>query len=194
MRSDRALLSVVTVAVVGLAVPASAQLRPRGEAAAPGAGARQQLPGERAPAGANRAHLERRFRQRLYDMTRKRVGLSDAQMNRLVPLNQRFETQRRTIQRRERETRVALRDALRDSTHADQSGITGYLDTLVQLQRERVDLLEQEQRDLAAFMTPLQRARYTALQEQVRRRIEQLLRQQNRAARDTVRGRTPDGR
>lgn len=191
MKLDRAFSLVVTLATAGLAVPASAQLRPRREAAIPRAGAGQQRPAERAPGAANRAQLEQRFRQRLYEMTRTRVGLSEAQMNQLVPVNQRFEAQRRAIQREERETRLSLRDALRDSTHADQSRITGYLDKLVQLQHQRVDLLEQEQRDLAEFMTPLQRARYTALQEQVRRRIEQLLRQ-NRAARDSAVGRTPD--
>jgi Spy/CpxP family protein refolding chaperone len=112
-------------------------------------------------------------------------------MNRLMPINQRFETQRRAIQRQERETRLGLREAMRDSTNADQGRITSYLDKLVDLQRQRVELVAQEQRDLAAFMTPLQRARYTALQEQVRRRIEQMLRQ-NRAAVDTTSGGLPD--
>ena len=101
----------------------------------------------------------------LYQMTRRRVGLSDPQMNQLIPINQRFEGQRRAILRQERETRLALRDAMRDSAEVDQGKITGYLDKLVQLQHQRVDLIEQEQRDLAQFMTPLQRARYTALQE-----------------------------
>jgi membrane-bound lytic murein transglycosylase len=192
MRLGRAVSFVVTLGVVSLATPADAQLRPRREAATPRPGAAQRIPGSRDAAGANRAQLEQRFRQRLYEMTRKRVGLSDAQMNRLVPVNQRFETQRRGIQRQERETRLALRDVMRDSTHADQSRITGYLDKLLQLQRQRVDLLAQEQRDLAEFMTPLQRARYTALQEQLRRRIEQLVRQ-NRGARDSTLGQLPDG-
>jgi hypothetical protein len=40
-------------------------------------------------------------------------------------------------------------------------------------------------------MTPLQRARYTALQEQVRRRIEQLVRQ-NRAPGDTTSESVPE--
>ena len=120
----------------------------------------------------------------------RRVGLTDAQMNRLMPINQRFETQRRAIQRQERETRLSLRDAMRDSTHADQARITSYLDKLVDLQRQRVELVAQEQRDLAAFMTPLQRARYTALQEQVRRRIEQMARQ-NRTPADTTLGAPP---
>src|SRR5207237_5933639 len=109
----------------------------------------------------------------LFQMTRRRVGLTDAQMNQLVPINRRFEVQRRQIQRQERETRLSLRDAMRDTSQVDQTRISGYLDRLVQLQHQRVALVEQEQRDLAQFMTPLQRARYTALQEQVRKRVEQ---------------------
>jgi len=179
-------LGALLLLVVGL--DAGAQRRPRRESTLPRAGAARQMPDE--GAGANRAQLERRFRQMLYQVTRRRVGLTDEQMNRLMPINQRFETQRRAIVRQERETRLALRDAMRDSTHADQPRITGYLDKLVELQQQRVALVAQEQRDLAEFMTPLQRARYTALQEQVRRRIEQMARQ-NRAPGDSTLGGPP---
>jgi len=179
---------VIIVALAQSASSAHAQLRPRRDGARLGAGAgRQQLPGQQQADG-NRAQLERRFQQMLYQATRHRVGLTDAQMNQLVPINQRFETQRRQIQRQERETRLSLRDAMRDTATADQARISGYLDKLVQLQRQRVTLFEQEQKDLAGFMTPLQRARYTALQEQVRRRVEQLRRQNARNA-DTTSGR-----
>lgn len=183
MTTRAASLSLGAFLLVAVPVDAGAQIRPRRESTLPRAGAARQLPEERATG--NRAQLERRFRQMLYQVTRRRVGLTDAQMNRLMPINQRFETQRRAIQRQERDTRVALRDAMRDSTHADQTRITGYLDKLVELQRQRVELVASEQRDLAEFMTPLQRARYTALQEQVRRRIEQMVRQ-NRAAGDSA--------
>jgi hypothetical protein len=43
---------------------------------------------------------------------------------------------------------------------------------VLQIQRERIDLQIEEQRQLATFMSPLQRARYAALQEQIRRRLE----------------------
>ena len=188
----RRLLTVVPAVVIALALSASsagAQLRPRREAVLPrAAGQRQQLQGEQ-PAQ-NRAQLEQRFQQMLFQMTRRRVGLTDAQMNQLVPVNRRFEQQRRQLQRQERETRLSLRDAMRDTAQVDQSRITGYLDKLVQLQHQRADLIEQEQRDLAQFMTPLQRARYTALQEQVRRRVEQL-RRRNGANADSGATRSP---
>jgi len=188
----RRLLTVVPAVVIALALSASsagAQLRPRRQAAlARAAGQRQQLQGEQ-PAQ-NRAQLEQRFQQMLFQMTRRRVGLTDVQMNQLVPVNRRFEQQRRQLQRQERETRLSLRDAMRDTAQVDQSRITGYLDKLVQLQHQRADLIEQEQRDLAQFMTPLQRARYTALQEQVRRRVEQL-RRRNGANADSSATRNP---
>jgi len=188
----RRLLTVVPAVVIALALSASsagAQLRPRRQAAlARAAGQRQQLQGEQ-PAQ-NRAQLEQRFQQMLFQMTRRRVGLTDVQMNQLVPVNRRFEQQRRQLQRQERETRLSLRDAMRDTAQVDQSRITGYLDKLVQLQHQRADLIEQEQRDLAQFMTPLQRARYTALQEQVRRRVEQL-RRRNGANADSGATRSP---
>jgi len=175
------------LALLASAPSARAQVRSRAEASMPrnpGVARRQQLPDD-GTGGANRAQLERRFQQMLYQVTRQRVGLTDEQMRRLVPVNQRFTTQRRGIQRQERQTRVALRDAIRDSSQADQAKITEYLDRLVDLQRQRVELLAQEQKDLAEFMTPLQRAKYTALQEQVRQRIDQM-RRQKRASTDTT--------
>ena len=184
MRLGRRPLSLCALVLMTMAPSAGAQTPPGSASARARARVSRQLPDEPGATG-NRVQLERRFRQMLYQVTRRRVGLTDAQMNRLMPINQRFETQRRAIQRQERETRLALRTAMRDSTQADQARIARHLDKLVELQRQRVELVAQEQRDLAEFMTPLQRARYTALQEQVRRRIEQMLRQ-NRSGRDTT--------
>jgi hypothetical protein len=48
---------------------------------------------------------------------------------------------------------------------------------LLQLQRERVELQAAEQQELATYLTPIQRAKFAALQEQVRRRAEALRRQ-----------------
>jgi hypothetical protein len=139
---------------------------------------RQPRPqGEGAP---GRTALERQVQQQLWRLTRQRVGLSDAQMRQLAPVNQRFETRRRQILREERETRLALRGAVLDSAGADDSRVSAQIDRLLQLERERIDLVQEEQRELSRFMTPLQRARYMALQEQVRRRVEQMRRREQR--------------
>ena len=74
----------------------------------------------------------------------------------------------------EREARVAVRGELQRGNQADQKKVEGALAELFRIQRARIDLAEQEQRDLAKFMQPSQRAGYLALQEQVRRRLEQM--------------------
>ena len=56
---------------------------------------------------------------------------------------------------------------------ANQANIASALEQLQQLQRQRLELQADEQKELATFMTPLQRARYFALQEQVRRRLQE---------------------
>ena len=58
----------------------------------------------------------------------------------------------------------------------DQARISALLDQMLDAQRQRLDLVRQEQNDLARFMTPLQRAGYLALQDQLRRRIEEMRR------------------
>ena len=101
-------------------------------------------------------------------------------MRQLVPVNRRFEARRRQILLDERETRLALRGAVLDSAGADDARVSAQIDRLLQLERERIDLVQEEQRELSRFMTPVQRARYMALQEQVRRRVEQMRRREQR--------------
>ena len=62
---------------------------------------------------------------------------------------------------------------LRDSL-ADQDKVSRMLDQLVDVQRQRLDVFAREQRDLARFLTPVQRAKYATLQEGLRKKVEQL--------------------
>jgi len=124
----------------------------------------------------NRAMLERRVRQEFYRAARMRIGLNDDQMRKLGDVNAKYEVQRRAMNREERQTRQALRAAIQSKSPDEQGKIDGYMNSLQQLQRRRLELNENEQRDLAGFMTPAQRAQYHALQETVRRRLEELRR------------------
>ena len=133
-------------------------------------GAQQRQTGSAAD---QRAQLEARFRQQFARVVRQRVGLSDAQMARLGPINERYATQRRQLQMQERAARASLQRVLRNPDLADSAEVSRLLQHLVDAQKRRVQLLEAEQRELAGIMTPLQRARYMALQEQVRRQVEQ---------------------
>jgi len=131
----------------------------------------------RRPSGSDsigRARLEGQLRQRFAVLVRNRVGLSDDQMMRLRPVTQKYEQQRRQLQMEERDTRVSLRTSLQAGESADATQVDQMLQRMVDIQKRRVAILEAEQRDLATIMTPVQRARYMALQEQIRRRLEQM--------------------
>lgn len=123
---------------------------------------------------ANRAQLEQRVRQALARVAKQRLELTDDQMQQLARVDQDFANRRRELNAQEREIRVALGAAMRDTANPDQPKIASYIDQLIATQHKRIDLVAQQQKALSAFMTPLQRAQYQALQERVRRRLQQM--------------------
>jgi periplasmic protein CpxP/Spy len=121
-----------------------------------------------------RQQLEARLRQNLWRVTKNRVGLTDEQMTKLAQTSRPFDTQRRALVTQERDQRLALRREILAGQDADQQRIGAALDRVFEIQRRRAQLQIDEQHALRAFMTPLQRARYAALQEQLRRRADRL--------------------
>jgi hypothetical protein len=141
-----------------------------------------QRPGPDSAPG-RRQVLEQRVRQRMASVVKQRLGLSDDQMRRLGEVNRDIEGQRRQLNQQERELRVALRAELVRGDSASQERVARFVDQLIDVQRRRIDLLSREQRALSAFMTPVQRAQYLAIQDQVRRRMEEMRRPRRGGAR-----------
>ena len=134
----------------------------------------QQTPGRQRVEGApKRQMLEQRLRERTGEIVRRRLQLSDDQMTKLQNTNRQFEPQRTSLLMREREVRRELRQLLM-STTADQNRVGVLLDQAMQIERQRLDLTQNEQRELAKFLTPVQRARLFGLQNELRRRAQEL--------------------
>jgi Spy/CpxP family protein refolding chaperone len=129
--------------------------------------------GEGAPPerGERRVEAERRFRERLATVVQQRLGLTDPQMQKLAESNQRFMQQRQSLFKRERDLRMSIRREVTADV-ADSARLSGLIDQIIAVQRERLDLLAAEQHDLSRFLTPVQRAKYLEMQEQLRRRVE----------------------
>jgi len=122
----------------------------------------------------NRPALEQQFRARVAKLAQERIGLTDAQMAQLQQSNARFAPQLNQVAVQERETRQQLRLEMTSGDRANQQHVSELLDGSLQLQKQRIAIVEAEQKDLARFMTPVQRARYIALQQQIRRRAQEL--------------------
>lgn len=126
------------------------------------------------PRGAARDSLENRVRERMMQMLKTQLGLDDEQARKLGIAARKFESQHRDLFVRERQARISLREelALNDTTRQAQVG--RLLDQMLVVQKQRMELIEAEQRELATFMSPIQRARYFGMQEQIRRRIDEM--------------------
>lgn len=137
-----------------------------------GASAQEAAPGVSGDSG--HSALQARVRQRLAVVVRQRLKLDDDQMRQLTAVNANYEPRRRALVMQERDSRIVVRGELQRGDLADQQRVETALSELFRLQHARLDLAEQEQRDLAKFLKPSQRAGYFALQEQLRRRLDQM--------------------
>lgn len=148
-----------------------------------------------APKG-NRAALEQQFQERTAKLAQQRLGLTDAQLEKLEKSNARFAPQLRQLAAQERDIRRQLRQEMMAGNSANQQHVSDLIDASLRLQKQRIATVEAEQKDLAGFLTPVQRARYIALQSQFRKRTEELSGQGGRPnqGRSGQRRRPPLGR
>jgi hypothetical protein len=130
-----------------------------------------------------RQALEQRLRQRMAAVVQQRLRLNTDQMRRLGEVNREIETQRRALHEQERDIRIGLRAEVLRGDSANQERVARFVDQLIDVQRRRIDLLAREQGALAGFMTPVQRAQYLAIQDQLRRRMEEMRGRPRREAR-----------
>ena len=129
-----------------------------------------------------RQQLEQALQERFASVVRRELILDDAGMQKLAQANRNFEQPRRELMRRERQARQGLRAELASSDSGDPRRVEQYMDEMLRVQRERLELHEQEDKSLREFLTPVQRARYYGLQEQLRQRVQQLQRQKRLGA------------
>jgi len=183
----RSLMWTVLIATaVGASLPADAQTRR-------GGGGEVPPPGVRTDPSQDRAALEARFRERFRSVVRERLNATDDQINKLLAVEQRLGARKFDLIRRERDVRLNLRKEMAKKAGADESLIAQLIDQSIQLQKQRVELLESEQRELSAFLSPNQRAMHMGLQEQLRRQMEDA-RERREAGNDgTRRPRRPGG-
>ena len=121
-----------------------------------------------------RDSLEQRVRLRMAQMLRSQLGMDDEQIRRFQATNRRFEAQRVGLFNQEREVRGELRQLIESADTTQHQRIGTLLDRTIQLQRQRIDLQDAEQKELATFLNPAQRARLYGIEEQLRRRMEGL--------------------
>ena len=133
-----------------------------------------------------RQQLQQQIRRTLWRVTKQRIGFTDEQMTRLERTTQRYDQERRQLAVEEKAQRVTLRREILADSSANQASIAEALDRIHTAQQRRLDIQAEEQKEFATFMTPLQRARFGALQEQVRKRLQEFDRTRAQAPADPL--------
>lgn len=126
--------------------------------------------------GQQRDDLEKRFKERIDAIVKLRLRLTDEQQVKLREVASRTEESRRLIRREEWMLRTSLRDEMRAGDKANEAKVGDLLEQMPGLERRKLELMETEQRDLAKFLSPTQRARYFGLQDELRRGMQDLQR------------------
>lgn len=155
------LYAVALVATMTLAgTQADAQRRPlvRGEQP------RGEMP--------SRAELQERMQERVSDVMKNRLELSDEQVMKLQATNQKLQAERAAVRAEELRVRAALRAELMARDATSEEKVEELLTRWMQTERRRVEFMESEQRALSEFLSPSQRARFMSMQDEVRRGVE----------------------
>jgi hypothetical protein len=153
----------------------------------PGGGGRGAVGGARAER--LRAMIEERFAQRV----KVELGLTDQQLDRLRTAMRADRDRRLHLRDREVDLRRAMAEQMRPGVAANQDSLSRLQDALVQNHVARAQLEQQNERELAQFLTPVQRARLLQMRQMLMQRIETIRqgRWRQPAGRPGLRGQPP---
>ncbi len=118
--------------------------------------------------------IEQQLQRRIAQIMKERLALTDAQLTQLEAVTMKLERERHAVRSEEWRIRTALRAQLLSGDSASNEVVGELLDRMPRVERRRIELMETEQRELAAFLTPVQRARFMALQDEIRKNMDEI--------------------
>lgn len=132
--------------------------------------ARAQQPGSERP---RLEELRRRVRERYAERVRQELDLTDDQMRRLRTTVGSFAAQRREMEAHQRDLRAALVAQLRPGVAASRDSVARLSDQLAALRVRYAESFQAEQKDMARYLDPVQRAKLTLLRERLLQRAQE---------------------
>ncbi len=147
--------------------------------AAHGALAAQKLaaqePEDALPEDAARAQeLRQRIEDRFLARAKDQLGLTEEQTARLRATATTYGGRRRELAAHERELRSALAGQLRPGVAANQDSVSHLTDALMDVRSAYVRTSQDESREMAKFLTPVQRSQLLVMRERLLRRIQEV--------------------
>jgi len=133
--------------------------------------------------------LRDQIRARWRQVVRRQLDLKPDQAGKLEETEARFATQRRAIAQRQRGVQEALRGQLQPGVAANADSVRRLMDARDQNRAALSQLERDEDKEMAGYLTPVQRARYQVLRQRLQERIVEMRRQRNQPLPPRVRRR-----
>jgi Spy/CpxP family protein refolding chaperone len=139
---------------------------------APGLAAQEPSPArpDTAEAERLRARIEERFSQHV----QQELRLTPEQATKLRASQERFGAQRRGLTHQQMERRRALEGQMQPGVAANADSVRKLMDAIRAGRAEMLKIDQDEDRDMAAYLTPVQRARYQRMREMLMRRVNEM--------------------
>jgi hypothetical protein len=115
-----------------------------------------------------RAQIEQRFGQRV----QVELGLTDQQMDRLRAAERNSRDRRQAFNDREQDLRRAVGEQLKPGVAANADSLSRLLDAIAANHVARAQEEQQELRELAQFLTPVQRARLLIMRQRLMQNVQ----------------------
>ena len=126
---------------------------------------------------AEAAQLRQQIEQRFHQIVRQRLALSDDQDAKLRATQERFGAQRRDLMREQADHRQALDRQMQPGVAANSDSVQVHMQGIQRNQERLLRLQQDEDREMAGYLTPVQRAQYQMLRDRLATRLSELRRQ-----------------
>lgn len=129
------------------------------------------------PDSAERERLQQQIEDRFSQVVQQQLRLSNDQVVRLRGTEERFRARRRELVRRQLQLRFALNGQMCPGCAADPDSVRNLMDGLEANRGELFRMQQDQDREMAAYLTPVQRAQYQMLRERLLRRLAEVRRE-----------------
>ena len=142
-----------------------------------------QEPRDTAEAGRLRTQIEQRFSERV----QQELKLTPDQATKLRASQERFGTRRRALMQQQQARRRALEDQMQPGVAANSDSVRKLMDAMRDGRAEMLKIEREEDQEMAAYLNPVQRARYQHMRERFIQRVGEM--RQMRREREGMGGR-----
>jgi Spy/CpxP family protein refolding chaperone len=144
---------------------------------APGLGAQQRDSVRQRSDTAEAERLRTQIEQRFTERVRDELNLTADQTTKLRASQEKFGTRRRALMRQQMERRRALEGQMQPGVAANSDSVRKLMDGIQTGRSEMVRIEQEENRELAGYLTPVQQARFERLRARLMQRVGEMRRE-----------------